>query len=135
MKKIGLLVSTYKSSADTANELLLPVSAGAALYSGDDPVLSVRDDGGENKHEGQLICGFSMETEDLIENSRKKLLSKNCTMIAANSIAEQGAGFGTDTNKITLITRSEIRELAMMSKTDAANHILDELLRIGESME
>ena len=48
MKKIGLLVSTYKSSADTANELLLPVSAGAALYSGDDPVLSVRDDGGEN---------------------------------------------------------------------------------------
>ncbi len=90
---------------------------------------------GENKHEGQLICGFSMETEDLIENSRKKLLSKNCTMIAANSIAEQGAGFGTDTNKITLITRSEIRELAMMSKTDAANHILDELLRIGESME
>ena len=82
---------------------------------------------GEHKREGQFICGFSMETRDLIENSRKKLLSKNCDMIAANSIKDSGSGFGTDTNKLTLITRSGTKELELMSKTDAAHCLLVEI--------
>ena len=85
---------------------------------------------GENKVHGQIICGFSMETENLIENSRKKLEKKNCDMIAANSIKQSGAGFGTDTNVITLITKDDIKELPLMSKYDAANNILDELMKL-----
>ena len=85
---------------------------------------------GKNKRNGQVICGFSMETEDLIENSQKKLLSKNCDIIAANSIRESGAGFGTDTNRITLITHEGVRPLELMSKEAAAHELLDEILRI-----
>lgn len=85
---------------------------------------------GENKAHGQIICGFSMETENLVENSRKKLEKKNCDMIAANSIKQSGAGFGTDTNVITLITEDNIKELPLMSKYDAANNILDELMKL-----
>ena len=68
-----------------------------------------------------------METENLIENSRKKLLSKNCDIIAANSISESGAGFKTDTNRITLISKDRIRELSLMSKLEAADILLDEI--------
>lgn len=82
---------------------------------------------GENKREGQRICGFSMETDNVLENSRKKLLSKNCDMICANSLRTAGAGFGTDTNVITIIKRDSERELPMMSKLAAAHIILDEL--------
>ena len=80
---------------------------------------------GENKKEGQIIVGFSMETENLIENSRKKLDSKNCDMICANSIKTEGAGFGVDTNIITLITKDDIKELPIMTKDEAAKLILD----------
>lgn len=102
--------------------------------SDDDMVLPLRRTkdilryAGENKAKGQIICGFSMETENLLENSRRKLLSKNCDLIAANSISEQGTGFGVDTNRITLITRDNVKELALMSKADAAHRLLDELL-------
>ncbi|MCM1528486.1 MAG: bifunctional phosphopantothenoylcysteine decarboxylase/phosphopantothenate--cysteine ligase CoaBC [Alistipes sp.] len=82
---------------------------------------------GENRREGQVVCGFSMETENVVENSRKKLTSKNCDMICANSLRRAGAGFGTDTNIITLITKDGERELELMSKFDAANEILTEL--------
>ncbi len=82
---------------------------------------------GENRREGQAVCGFSMETENVIENSRRKLISKNCDMICANSLRRSGAGFGTDTNIITIITRDGERELELMSKFDAANEILTEL--------
>ncbi|MBP3760277.1 MAG: bifunctional phosphopantothenoylcysteine decarboxylase/phosphopantothenate--cysteine ligase CoaBC [Ruminococcus sp.] len=82
---------------------------------------------GENKKENQIICGFSMETDNLIENSAKKLKSKNADMICANSLRKSGAGFGTDTNIITLITKDGNQELEMMSKFDAANIILDKL--------
>ena len=82
---------------------------------------------GENKRDKQVICGFSMETENLLENSRKKLEKKNCDIIAANSIKEKGAGFGTDTNIITLITKNDVYELPIMSKYDAANIILDKI--------
>lgn len=85
---------------------------------------------GENRREGQVVCGFSMETENVVENSRKKLTSKNCDMICANSLRRAGAGFGTDTNIITLITKDRERELELMSKFDAANEILTELIPI-----
>ncbi|MBE6902786.1 MAG: bifunctional phosphopantothenoylcysteine decarboxylase/phosphopantothenate--cysteine ligase CoaBC [Ruminococcaceae bacterium] len=82
---------------------------------------------GENKREGQIICGFSMETDNVIENSRKKLTSKNCDMICANSLRTAGAGFGTDTNVITMITKDSEQELPLMSKEDAAHMILDRI--------
>ena len=83
---------------------------------------------GAHKREGQFLCGFSMETDNVIENSRKKLSSKNCDMICANSLRTAGAGFGGDTNVITLITREGQRELALMSKEAAAHAILDAIL-------
>lgn len=82
---------------------------------------------GENRREGQVICGFSMETDNVIENSRKKLISKNCDMICANSLKKDGAGFGTDTNIITMITADCDEELELMSKFDAANVILTKI--------
>lgn len=85
---------------------------------------------GENKHEGLKVCGFSMETDNVIENSRKKLGSKNADMICANSLRSAGAGFGTDTNIITMITRSDTEELEIMTKFDAANVILSKIIKI-----
>ena len=82
---------------------------------------------GESKRQGQLICGFSMETDNVLENSRKKLAGKNCNMICANSLRTQGAGFGVDTNVITMITPTDTQELPMMSKDEAAHRILDRL--------
>ena len=83
---------------------------------------------GANKKPGQFLCGFSMETDNVLENSRKKLKSKNCDMICANSLRTAGAGFGTDTNVITLITEDSDTELPLMSKEDAAHKILDVIL-------
>ena len=83
---------------------------------------------GANKKPGQFLCGFSMETDNVLENSRKKLKSKNCDMICANSLRTAGAGFGTDTNVITLITEDSDTELPLMSKEDAAHRILDVIL-------
>ena len=87
---------------------------------------------GEHRREGQFLCGFSMETEHLLENSRAKLAKKHVDMIAANSLRAEGAGFGTDTNRITLITADGDRELPLMSKEEAAHQILTE---IRERME
>lgn len=80
---------------------------------------------GEHKKDGQFICGFSMETDNVIENSKKKLLSKKCDMICANSLRTECAGFGTDTNIITVITEDAEYELELMTKEDAAHQILD----------
>lgn len=82
---------------------------------------------GETKRNGQFICGFSMETENLIENSTKKLKKKNVNMICANSLNTEGAGFGTDTNIISVITNDGVKELPMLSKFETANAILDEI--------
>ena len=87
---------------------------------------------GEHRREWQFLCGFSMETEHLLENSRAKLAKKHVDMIAANSLRAEGAGFGTDTNRITLITADGDRELPLMSKEEAAHQILTE---IRERME
>lgn len=85
---------------------------------------------GENKRPGQILCGFSMETENVLENSRKKLESKHCDMICANSLKSAGAGFGTDTNIVTLITKNSEESLGLMSKEQVAHKILDKLLAI-----
>lgn len=85
---------------------------------------------GEHKPEGQFLCGFSMETEHMLENSRKKLQSKNCDMICANSLRKEGAGFGTDTNILTLITADRQIELEKMSKEEAAHRIFDTILEL-----
>lgn len=85
---------------------------------------------GENKRPGQILCGFSMETENVLENSRKKLESKHCDMICANSLKSAGAGFGTDTNIVTLITKNSEESLELMSKEQVAHKILDKLLTI-----
>ncbi len=87
---------------------------------------------GHNKGEHQIVCGFSMETDNVIENSRKKLASKNADMICANSLRTAGAGFGTDTNIITMITHDNEKELELMSKFDAADLILTELKKLQE---
>ncbi len=84
---------------------------------------------GKNKKEGQFICGFSMETENLLENSLIKLEKKGCDMICANSVALPGAGFAADTNIITLITKDGCRELPQMSKDAAAHAVLDAIVK------
>ena len=84
---------------------------------------------GENKKDGQFICGFSMETENMLENSRSKLAKKNADMIIANNLKTDGAGFGTDTNIVTIITKDDCVELEIMSKDEVAGVILDNILK------
>ena len=84
---------------------------------------------GRRKKEGQYLCGFSMETENLIENSRKKLFKKNLDIIAANSIVDPGAGFGHDTNKVTIIARDGEESLPLISKAETADRILDAIIK------
>ena len=83
---------------------------------------------GASKKEGQFLCGFSMETDNVLENSRKKLAGKNADMICANSLRTAGAGFGVDTNIITLITADGEKELPQMTKEEAAHKIFDTIL-------
>ena len=85
---------------------------------------------GEHRTPGQVICGFSMETENMLENSQAKLLKKNVDMICANNLKVAGAGFGVDTNVITLITKDGFTELPLQSKESAANAILDQALML-----
>ena len=84
---------------------------------------------GGHKQPGQFLCGFSMETRDLLENSRKKLVKKNLDMIAANNLKDEGAGFGTSTNLLTLITPQEVTELPLLSKDEVSHRLFDEILR------
>lgn len=84
---------------------------------------------GAGKKSNQFVCGFSMETKDMLENSRAKLIKKNVDMIVANNLKVEGAGFGTDTNIITMITPNSETELPLMSKKEAAQHILDEIIK------
>ena len=88
---------------------------------------------GQHRKPGQFLCGFSMETRDMVENSRKKLEKKNMDMIAANNVKVAGAGFQVDTNQLTLITREDLLELPLVSKEEAADLLLDEILkRMGQ---
>jgi phosphopantothenoylcysteine decarboxylase/phosphopantothenate--cysteine ligase len=79
---------------------------------------------GEHKKENQFLCGFSMETQDMLENSKAKLEKKNLDMIVANNLKVEGAGFGVDTNVVTLITKKEIKELPILSKEEVAYRLL-----------
>ena len=83
---------------------------------------------GSHKRPGQFLCGFSMETENVLENSRKKLKKKNVDMIAANSLKTEGAGFGGDTNVITIITEDGEASLDKMTKEEAASKLLDRIM-------
>lgn len=83
---------------------------------------------GSHRREGQYICGFSMETENMLENSKKKLESKKADLIVANNLRTEGAGFGTDTNVVTLITEEKITELPCMSKDEVAQAVLDMIM-------
>ena len=85
---------------------------------------------GAHRREGQFLCGFSMETENMVENSRAKLEKKKLDMIVANNLKQEGAGFGTDTNVVTFLTKEESVELPMMSKEEVADRLLDHILNI-----
>ena len=84
---------------------------------------------GQNRRDGQFLCGFSMETQNMLENSRAKLAKKQIDMIVANNLKVEGAGFGTDTNVVTLITRESETELPIMSKEEVADRLLTEILK------
>ena len=85
---------------------------------------------GAHRTDGQIICGFSMETRDMLENSREKLQKKNVDMICANNLKVPGAGFGVDTNVITMITKDDITHLPLLTKEETANAILDKAIRL-----
>ena len=85
---------------------------------------------GEHRKDNQIICGFSMETRDMLENSRAKLQKKRVDMICANNLKVPGAGFGVDTNVITMITEGDITELPLLSKEETANAILDKAISL-----
>jgi phosphopantothenoylcysteine decarboxylase/phosphopantothenate--cysteine ligase len=82
---------------------------------------------GAHRTDGQFLCGFSMETQNMLENSRAKLEKKNIDMIVANNLKVEGAGFGTDTNVVTFITKAGIEELEKMTKTEVAHRLLDRI--------
>ena len=90
----------------------------------------------EHRHPGLFVCGFSMETRDMVANSRAKLERKKLDMIVANNLKVEGAGFGTDTNVVTIITRHGEKELPMMGKEEVAYALLTEIVacqtRLGE---
>lgn len=85
---------------------------------------------GSHRRDGQFLCGFSMETQNMLENSRKKLVKKNLDMIVANNVKVSGAGFQGDTNVITMITADHVTELPLMDKEEAAHAILDRILAL-----
>lgn len=89
---------------------------------------------GNNKTSNQVVCGFAMETKDLIQNATKKLTAKNADMIVANNLKVEGAGFGTDTNVVTLIKKEETKQLPILSKEEVAKAILDEMILIAKTV-
>lgn len=90
---------------------------------------------GAHKPDGQFLCGFSMETEHMIENSKEKLKKKNLDLIVANNLKQQGAGFGTDTNIVTLISKEDTIQLPIMSKEEVADELLSFILKARESLK
>jgi phosphopantothenoylcysteine decarboxylase/phosphopantothenate--cysteine ligase len=95
-----------------------------------EPTLDILSYLGSHKKEGQFLCGFSMETQNMLENAKAKLVKKNLDMIAANHLKQPGAGFGVDTNVLTLLTADDCLELPMMSKLDAAGALLDQIAKL-----
>lgn len=119
-------VADYRPAAVSSQKMKKGAQTESTLaLEGTDDILAWL---GEHRREGQFLCGFSMETENMLENSRKKLLKKHIDMIAANNLREEGAGFGVATNVITLITKDGEIPLPLMSKEEAAHKILDAIL-------
>lgn len=85
---------------------------------------------GAHRREGQVLCGFSMETEHMLENSLAKLEKKKVDMIVANNLRQEGAGFGTDTNVVTFLTKKGAEELPLLSKEEVADRLLDRLIEL-----
>ena len=115
-------VSDEKIKKKDGDELSIPVER-------TDDILAYL---GSHKKPGQFLCGFSMETEHMLENSRKKLEKKSLDMIVANNLKVAGAGFGTDTNIVTLITKAGERQLEKMSKEQVADKLLDAIFQIDQ---
>lgn len=115
-------VSDEKIKKKDGDELSIPVER-------TDDILAYL---GSHKKPGQFLCGFSMETEHMLENSRKKLEKKNLDMIVANNLKVAGAGFGTDTNLVTLITKAGERQLEKMSKEQVADKLLDAIFQLDQ---
>ena len=110
---------------------MVPVTTAQDMFeavSGGFPEQDILGYVGEHKKPEQIICGFSMETQNMLENSRKKLKKKHLDMIVANNLKEQGAGFGTDTNRVTIISEKEEKNLELMSKEEVADEILNYIL-------
>ena len=84
---------------------------------------------GEHRHPGLFLCGFSMETQNMLENSRAKLGKKNLDMIVANNLKQAGAGFAVDTNIVTIITADDCQELPLMDKDEVAHALLNEIMK------
>lgn len=116
-------VTTYEDKVKKSSD-----DMGIALERTDDILAHL----GKNKKEGQILCGFSMETKDMLENSKAKLEKKNLDVIVANNLKVAGAGFGTDTNVVTLITKDEVKELPILSKEEVADRILSFLLGLKD---
>lgn len=121
-------VADYRPASTADNKIKKAAGEGLTLeLQRTDDILAYL---GEHKAPGQILCGFSMETENLIENSRKKLIKKNLDMVAANSLRQEGAGFGVSTNVLTLITREGETELPMLTKDEAAHRVLDRIAEL-----
>jgi len=88
---------------------------------------------GSHRHEGQFLCGFSMETENMVENSKAKLSKKNVDMIIANNLKDEGAGFGTDTNLITLITADDVHQYELMGKDQVAHEVINNIIKLSSN--
>ena len=114
--------------AEMADHKIKKDGSGMALQLVPNPDIAAQL--GRDKHEGQILVAFAAETDDLIENARKKLAKKNADMVVANDVTMPGAGFGVNTNCVTLITREDQRSLPLMSKRDVADAILDRALEL-----
>lgn len=120
LKKDGLYAKPSETKRDAVDNYSIALK----------PTRDILKEIGQNKKAGQIVCGFAMETEDLLNNAKAKLDKKNLDMICANSLRTEGAGFAGDTNVVTLITKDSVTELGKLSKLDTAHRILDALLAL-----
>ncbi len=120
-------VADYRP-AEVATEKIKKSEAEAGRSIALEPTQDILGYLGEHRTEGQFLCGFAMETQNLLENAAAKLVKKNVNMICANSLKTKGAGFAGDTNVITILTKDGMKQLPLMSKLEAADAILDEIM-------
>lgn len=120
-------VADYRP-AEVAAEKIKKSDAAAGRSVKLEPTQDILGYLGEHRREGQFLCGFAMETQNLLQNAAQKLVKKNVNMICANSLRTKGSGFAGDTNIVTIMTRNGMKQLPLMSKLDTADAILDEIL-------